>query len=93
MQRDNESGGKGFRVRTKFLSEKWRGEINMARPGEVVYRFSKADRAANPARQNASDHPVKGTSETSLMSWIDSPRPRSIRPNSEFLQSQSSYVR
>ncbi|MGZ8423723.1 MAG: FtsB family cell division protein [Candidatus Binatia bacterium] len=61
MQRDNELlRQKVFRVRhdNHYLEKLAREELNMARRGEVVYRFSKAEARRNPGTVNQPSEPL-----------------------------------
>ena len=61
MQRDNEMlRQKVSRVRhdNHYLEKLAREELNMARPGEVVYRFSKAESRRIPSAINEASEPL-----------------------------------
>ena len=61
MQRDNEMlRQKVSRVRhdNHYLEQLAREELNMARPGEVIYRFSKAESRRIPGAVNEAPEPL-----------------------------------
>ena len=61
MQRDNEAlRQKVSRVRhdNHYLEKLAREELNMARPGEVIYRFSKAESPRNPSAVSEASEPL-----------------------------------